>query len=180
MQMVRNTIVLAFISALALTGCSSNKKTPDLLSFKNSSTGPDEFAVLPGKSLQNPDDFTTLPAPTPGGSNLTDPTPDVDAVNALGGRGSLLERNGKLGADSALVNHASRFGLASGIRKTLASEDLEYRRRHNGRLLERWFSVNIYARAYRSQSLDRYLELRRLRLAGVRTPAAPPRVSTAQ
>ena len=180
MQMVRNYIVLAIISVLALTGCGLNKKTPDLLSFKNSATGPDEFAVLPGKPIQNPDNYTTLPTPTPGGSNLTDPTPDVDAVNALGGRGSLLERNGKLGADGALVSHAARFGMASGIRQTLASEDLEYRRRHNGRLLERWFSVNIYARAYKSMALDRYLVQRRLRLAGVRTPAAPPKDSAAQ
>lgn len=174
MQMARGTIAFAFISAFALAGCGINDKEPKLLNIKSSSAGPDEFSVLPGKPLQEPPDYAALPAPTPGGRNITDPTPDADAITALGGRGSLVERNGKLGADGALVNHASRFGLASGIRDTLAVEDLDFRRHHNGRLLERWFNVNVYYRAYKPMSLDRYLELQRFRRAGVRTPAAPP------
>jgi hypothetical protein len=45
---------------------------------------------------------------------------------------------------------------------------------NDGRLLERLFNVNVYFKAYRSQELDQYLELQRLRRLGIRTPAAPP------
>ncbi len=180
MQMARGTIAFAFISVLALAGCGNKDKIPQLMNIKSSTTGPDEFTVLPTKPLQAPKDYASLPAPTPGGSNLTDPTPDADAVAALGGRGSLLTRNGTLGADGGLVSHATRFGVASGIRETLAAEDLDYRRRHNGKLLERMLNVNVYAREYRPMALDRYRELKRLRRAGVRTPAAPPKESASQ
>ena len=47
--------------------------------------GPDEFAIVPTRSLQMPPDLAQLPAPTPGGGNITDPTPVADAVAVLGG-----------------------------------------------------------------------------------------------
>ena len=77
-------------------------------------------------------------------------------------------------ADQAFINHTTRFGLASDIRQTLATEDLAFRRRNNGRILERLFNVNVYFQAYESQSLDQYRELQRFRRLGVRTSAAPP------
>ena len=65
-------------------------------------------------------------------------------------------------------------GRSEAIRTELAEDDLEFRRRNNGRVLERVFNVNVYFRAYKRQSLDQYAELERFRRLGVRTPAAPP------
>jgi len=115
-----------------------------------------------------PDNYTTLPTPTKGGTNLVDPTPLADATIALGGNPAGGIRDG------GLVNHASRYGVSPGIRTALAKEDLEFRRKNDGRLLERVFNVNVYFKAYRKQSLDQYAELERLRRLGVRTSSAPP------
>lgn len=168
-QTMRAVVVLA-LAVAATAGCSRNG-TPDLLNFPASDDGPDEFTVLPTKPLQAPESYATLPAPTPGGTNLTDPTPEADAIAALGGRPSVLTR---ASADGALVRYAGRYGVAPAIRSELAVADLEYRRQNDGRLLERLFDVNVYYRAYRPLSLDQYRELERFRRAGIRTPAAPP------
>jgi hypothetical protein len=77
-------------------------------------------------------------------------------------------------ANGGLVSYASRFGRTADIRSTLAAEDLDFRRRHDGRLLERLFSVNVYYKAYAPMSLDQYQELERWRSAGVRNVGAPP------
>jgi hypothetical protein len=78
-------------------------------------------------------------------------------------------------SDGALLAYAGRDGVAADIRPTLAEEDVKYRRKNNGRLLERLFGVNVYYRAYRKQSLDQQAELERWRAAGAGTPSAPPR-----
>ena len=155
----------------ALTACSTGE--PDLLNLTASRSGPDEFAILPTKPLLAPPDYAALPVPTPNAGNRADPTPQADAVAALGGSRSALSGGGI--SDSALVGHAGRYGIASDIRADLAAADLEYRRRNDGRLLERIFNVSTYFSAYEAQSLDQYRELERLRSTGVRTPAAPPR-----
>lgn len=62
----------------------------------------------------------------------------------------------------------------SGIRGTLAAEDLEFRRKNDGRLLERVFNVNVYFDAYEPMSLDQHAELERWRAQGLLTPSAPP------
>lgn len=165
-------LALLLAAVLAVSACSGDKE-PKLLNVK-SGQGPDEFMILPGKPLQAPPDFAALPPPTPGGSNLTDPTPDQDAVAALGGNPSVLTRAGIPAADTGLLNHAGRYGIQSGIRAELAAADLEYRRQNDGRLLERLFNVNVYFKAYRPYELDQYSELARFRRAGIRTPAAPP------
>ena len=41
--------------------------------------GPDEFMVIPVKPLSPPKDYAALPAPTPGGANLTDRNPQEEA-----------------------------------------------------------------------------------------------------
>lgn len=151
---------------LALSACGRND--PRLLNIAASGEGPDEFAILPTRPLEMPPSFTELPTPTPGGANRTDPDPEADAIAALGGDITRAPQAG------GLVGYASRFGVSAGIRETLAAEDLEYRRRNDGRLLERIFAVNVYHRAYRPLALDRYAELERMRRAGIRTPAAPP------
>ena len=94
-------------------------------------------------------------------------------VCRLGGRPGAA--GGIPSGDSALYAHAARFGVESGIRSVLASEDLQWRRDNNGRVLERLFNVNVYYKAYRDQSLDQQAELQRWRKLGLRTPSAPPR-----
>jgi len=74
------------------------------------------------KPLTQPENYTELPQPTPGGANRADQTPLSDATIALGG-------NPAAGiVDGGLVNYASRFGRESTIREQLASEDLQFRR----------------------------------------------------
>lgn len=141
------------------------------MNLRSSTSGPDEFGILPTKPLAMPESLTELPAPTPGGTNLTDPTPREDAVAALGGNPA---RAGSTAGDAALLSRAGRFGTGTDIRDQLAAEDLDYRRTHNGRLLERLMNVSVYYRAYEPMSLDQAAELERWRRLGLRTPAAPP------
>ncbi len=164
----------ALVAALALSGCERGGKIPELMNIRSQTRSPDEFTVLPTKPLSMPDDLAALPEPTPGGNNITDPTPEADAVAALGGNPDALTPNGISSGSGALVSHAGRFGTAADIRQVLAAEDLDYRRKNDGRLLERIFNVNVYFKAYAPMSLDQYLELARWRKAGVRTVGAPP------
>ena len=164
-------IALVLGAALALASACSRGEEPNLVTFRTTQTGPDEFAILPTKPLQIPENIASLPEPTPGSANLTDPTPESDAIIALGGNpGTLSRRSG----DGALVSYASRFGVAPGIRQVMAQEDLAFRSANDGRLLERLFDVTIYYKAYAPQSLDQHRELQRFRRAGIRTPSAPP------
>lgn len=164
--------MLAVLVMAAVAGCSRNSE-PKLLNLSSSSNGPDEFAILPNKPLQEPASYSDLPAPTPGGVNRVDASPEADAIAALGGNPAVVAR-GISSSDAGLVNYASRQGRTPGIRQELAASDLEFRQRKQGRLLERAFNVNVYNRAYRGQSLNKYAELERFRRLGVRTPAAPP------
>lgn len=162
-------VIFAVIAAAMLAGCGNGDKLPQLMNIRSTTQGPDEFGILPPKALSLPDDLRALPEPTPGGANLTDPTPNADAIAALGGR-----PGAGAGGDAGLMNHVSRYGVASGIRATLASEDLTWRRDNNGRILERLFNVNVYYKAYKAQALDQQAELFRWRKRGVKTPSAPP------
>lgn len=163
--------MMTVIGVCLLGACARGDDAPSLMNLRANSSGPDEFAILPTRPLEIPQDLASLPAPTPGGLNRADPTPEADAIAALGGN---IARGGAGGG--ALLTHGTRYGIESGIRETLAQEDLAFRRANDGRLLERLFNVNVYYRAYREQSLDRYAELERMRRAGVRTPAAPPQI----
>ncbi len=162
-------VIFAVMAAAMLAGCGNGDKAPQLMNIRSSTQGPDEFGILPPKPLSLPTDLQALPEPTPGGANLTDPTPNADAIVALGGN-----PNGGAGGDGGLMNHVSRYGTNGGIRQTLASEDLQWRRDNNGRILERLFNVNVYYKAYKDQSLDQQAELFRWRKRGVKTPSAPP------
>lgn len=164
----------AMAALLVLSACAGDRE-PKLMNIRSASRSPDEFTVLPSKPLQMPEDVASLPEPTPGGANITDPTPEADAIAALGGRPEVLAAAAG-GANAGLIAHVSRFGVSADIRPVLAAEDLDYRRRNNGRLLERLAGVNRYFKAYRRMSLDKYAELERWRQAGVRTVAAPPPV----
>lgn len=175
MRSAQIVFAIAASALLVLTACARGDKVPELMNIRSSTGGPDEFTIVPPKALSMPESLTELPDPTPGGANRTDQHPIDDAVAALGGT---VNASGKIGAgDAALINYASRAGVAAGIRQTLAAEDLEYRRKHDGKLLERLFNLNVYFKAYRPYALDQYQELERWRKAGVRTPAAPPKVA---
>ena len=161
-------LILAVICATGLSACGNRDKAPRLMNITSNTAGPDEFGILPPKPLEMPEDLTALPDPTPGGENLTDPKPEVDAIIALGG-------NPESGAGAgAIVAAASRFGVERDIRATLAAEDLEWRKDNKGRPLERLFNVNVYYKAYEDQQLDQQAELWRWRKIGRRTPSAPP------
>ena len=162
---MRVTFLGLAVAVMGLAACSGG--TPTLMNLRNTESGPDEFSVVPTRELEIPG-TRDLPAPTPGGTNLADPTPEADAIAALGGNINAA------GSAGDLVSHASRFGVASDIRATLLAEDEAYRRQNNGRILNRIFGNNLYFEAYRGQSLDRYAELERLRRLGVQTPSAPP------
>ena len=83
-------IVMVMVAlALAVSAC-SKRDDIQLRKIKKTGNGPDEFAILPGKPLQAPENFTTLPTPTPGGTNLTDQNPNADGVAALGGNPAAL------------------------------------------------------------------------------------------
>ncbi len=162
---------IAAVAALAaLVGCTGGD--PKLMNI--STTTPDEFGVLPNKPLQAPANYTTLPAPTPGGANLVDPTPEADAVAALGGNPDRLTRGTIHPGEQGLLAYTTRYGVPADIRTTLAAEDLAWRKANNGRLLERMFNVNVYHDSYKRMALDQHLELQRLRRMGVWTPSAPP------
>ena len=164
------TLALAALAMLA--GCATRDSDPILMNAAAAHRGPDEFSILPTRPLQAPPDYRNLPQPTPGGRNLVDPDPRADAFAALGGRAPAA---GVPAADSALLAHTQRHGVQPGIREQLAAEDLQFRQRNRGRLLERLFGVNVYHRAYnRAQGLNQQTELERWRDGGRRTPAAPP------
>lgn len=179
MQIARGKITLALIAVLAMSACGGKPQTTDteLMNIRASGNGPDEFTILPTKALQSPDFAAALPAPTPGAGNLTDPTPKADAVAALGGNPARVAASGdgSIGrGDATLVSHARRYGANGAIRQALAADDLAFRRKHKGRVFERWFNLNVYYRVYNDVSLDQYRELERFRRLGVRTPSAPP------
>ena len=161
---------LLTICALALAGCSNEGKLMTLAS----DDGPEEFAIVPTRPLELPPDLAQLPAPTPGGANITDPHPEADAVAALGGNPGQLAAQGIGASDGALVNYASRLGRDPGIRIVTAREDLEWRSRHGRRLLEVLARTNVYYRAYEPMTLNSWTELERWRPTGVLLPAAPP------
>lgn len=96
--------VLAATLMLALSACGGSED-PQLMNLRSPSDGPDEFAILPPKPLQMPKSLASLPTPTPGGTNITDPTPEADAIVAMGGR------PGAGTNDTALVAYAARGGV---------------------------------------------------------------------
>ncbi|WP_171178792.1 DUF3035 domain-containing protein [Ruegeria sp. HKCCD8929] len=162
--------MIMLTAAIAVSGC-ANKGLKVLQSPAN---GPDEFAVLPVKPLTAPTDYQFLPAPTPGASNLTDPTPQADAVEALGGRASALASNGIPSSDQALVTASSRYGVPADTRQVLAQEDADFRKRRGRFTQIRLFPVDRYEQVYRKHSIDPYAQAEAFRKRGYPTPSAPP------
>ncbi|CAM3598273.1 DUF3035 domain-containing protein [Paracoccus nototheniae] len=167
-------LTIGFAAALGLAACGGE---PRLNNIKAGQNGPDEFAILPTRSLAMPPDLAVLPAPTPGGANITDPNPQGDAVAALGGNPDRLADRGIAAADQALVAHAGRVGTDPQIRETLAVSDAEWRARNGRRPLERVFGSSVYQRAYAPMALDAPTEQLRWQRAGAITSTAPAPVA---
>lgn len=163
-------LILSVGLMLTLAACAGGDR--GLRDLRSAGGGPDEFRVMPMGALILPSDLNNLPQPTPGGTNITDPTPVADAVAVMGGNPNALVPNGIPAGDSALVAAASRNGVDSAIRQTLASEDAAFRARQSRFGLFR--ARDRYFQAYARQALDAYAELTRFRNAGVATPSAPP------
>lgn len=168
--MRRATLTIGFLALAGLTACSGD---PHLMNLTAGQSSPDEFGILPTKQLSMPPDLALLPTPTPGGGNITDPTPHADAVAALGGNPAALNDRGIAASDQALVAYAARQGTDPNVRADLAVADLKYRQRHPRRPLEALFGTNVYQRAYRSVALDSPAEQLRWQRAGAITSTSP-------
>lgn len=170
MVMPRKTILI-LLAASMLAGCASRDEVT-LTKLRNTGNGPDEFSIIPGKPLQAPEDYGSLPTPAPGAANLTDQNPLADGLAALGGNPGAAATS--QAQNAALLNHAGRHGATTGIRQRLASEDRERRQKYGRVNVLRILPGDDYIQAYRGDWLDAYTEERRLRNRGVRTPASPP------
>lgn len=166
--------ILLTLGIVAFAGLSACSRDPHLMNTESGQDGPDEFAILPTRPLTMPADLNVLPAPTPGGANITDPAPMGDAVAALGGNPAQLAAQGIGAGDAALIAYAGRTGTAPGIRQQLAEEDVAWRAGNSRRMLEIVAGTGVYMRAYRPMALDANAELERWRRAGAQVPSAPP------
>jgi hypothetical protein len=160
---------IAIAGVMGLSACGSNQ----LMNIETGQNSPDEFAILPTRALSMPPDLALLPAPTPGGANITDPNPNADAVAALGGNPARLANQSVAAADGALIAHATRRGTDPAIRKRLADSDAEWRSRNKRRPLEALFGTTVYQRAYRPLALDSQTEQQRWQRAGAITQTSP-------
>jgi hypothetical protein len=161
---------LIFILVLNLAACGE----VSLRDLADPSAGPEEFEILPNKPLVSPENYKTLPIPTPGSANLVDATPKKDAIAALGGKPSLLDANTVPRSDTALVANATRYGVPAGIRAQTTTEDEEFRKRRGRFSNIRLFKTDRYGSVYKRQTLDARKTLDASRRAGVKTPTAPP------
>jgi hypothetical protein len=165
---MRRIVLLALIT-LAISAC-ANRGLRDL---QPPGSGPDEFLLKPANPLARPADYTTLPAPTPGETNLADRSAIDESVTAFGGRPE--PEGGAIPArDGGLVQYASRLGVDPNIRSDLAEADADFRRRKARFTQIRIVPVDRYNEAYRREALDADVEARRWRRAGARTPSSPP------
>lgn len=156
-------------AAFGLAACGE----PSLRNLQNPGDGPDEFIVVPVLPLQQPEDTTTLPKPTPGGSNRSDQQPSSDAAIALGGQ--LGSPNAPIpSVESGLVSYAQRNGVDPSIRAKLAEEDAAFRKRQGRFTQIRIIREDIYERAYRRQALNPFTVANSYRRAGIPVPSAPP------
>ncbi len=162
---------IALMTLVVVAACS---RAPNSVDKDAINQGPDEFSILPARPLEMPQNYSALPAPTPGGTNITDPDPKGDAIAALGGRPSAASAGGVPASDSALVAAASRYGVPADIRAVVASEDAALLKRATDGGFFGFITRSSYFKVYAQQALDAFAELLRFRAAGVQTPSAPP------
>ena len=163
--------LIILTTTVALAGCGSK----GLRELQQPGAGPDEFLVMPAKPLTPPENYTSLPTPTPGGANLTDQNPQADAVAALGGNPTALNVGAEIpNSDGALVTASSRYGVDPTVRATLAAEDAAFRKRENRTARFKLFNVDRYEEAYKKQAINPFQINNIFRNAGAGTPSAPP------
>lgn len=160
------------VLALILVAACGNTDRP-LRDLRSASGGPDEFAVIPYDPLEIPE-TRTLPTPTPGGTNRADPTPNADAIRALGGSPAAQVAGGIPAGDAALVTQARRYGASATIRAELAAADEARLNRARTSNIFNPLGRDRYFPAYSRDALDAFAELERLRAAGIAVPVPPP------
>ena len=117
-------VAALFLFPLVLGACANT----GLRDIQTPALGPDEFMILPVKPLSQPSDYSALPVPTPGQSNLTDRDAVAEGIIAFGGKPEAA--GGAVPArDAALVQQAGRLGVAPGIRQDLSEADESFRKR---------------------------------------------------
>ncbi len=158
-------VITGLCVAAALTGCGKS----ELRLFEERKNAPDEFLLLPAGALEDPADYTTLPSPTPGGSNLTDRDPQAEAIAALGGNAAAAGSSG----DSALLTATNRYGVQGDIRQELSEEDEKLRKRNAFLINLKLFPTDKYAEIYEKQTLDAEEAAIVFQNAGIPTPNAP-------
>ncbi len=175
MRSTRLGIAMATAIGLALSGCISGGDSDYILKPKPGGTLDitNELSAAPTRPIELPGSVASLPPPGSGQRDRAQQDPAADAVAVLGGS-SGARTTGIPESDFQFVSHVSRMGVNSNIRLVLEAEDREFRRGRRGRVLERWFNVNLYLQAYQSMTLDQQAELERLRKANIRVPNAPP------
>lgn len=162
-------LAFLFVLPVLVAGCAN----VGLRELQSTSKGPDEFGIQPVGALQEPANYTELPAPTPGGANRVDRSALADGAKAFGG--NLGDANAPVPAsDGALVQYVSRLGVSPNIRETLAETDAAFRKRKSRFTQYRIVPVDRYNQAYRREALDAQAEMNRWRNAGARVPSAPP------
>ncbi|MCT4610920.1 MAG: DUF3035 domain-containing protein [Pelagimonas sp.] len=166
---------LAILACVGLAACAgTDGPSRPLNDLRTGSGKPEEFGILPVKPLVQPENYASLPEPTPNGANRSDLTPKADAVAALGGNPNRLNAGTAIPrSDTALINRVSRNGRSDTVRQELAEQDAAHRK---AKSRFTWSIVprDNYARAYRGERLEPYSWLGRFRRAGAQTPAAPP------
>ncbi len=157
---------------MAVTACGRDKEIFDKNGdFKIRDAGPDEFAIVPTKELEIPEDTTTLPEPALGSVNRVDLVPQKDAVAALGGQPDRLDSTLVANDEQALIAAASRNGVSADIRDQIAEDDKKFNKRNRRKNFERWFGFGSRLKTYQNESIEQTQELNRLRRQGVRTPS---------
>lgn len=153
---------------LVLSACGE----PKLRELRSPSDGPDEFRIVPNLPLEQPENYTDLPAPTQG-ANRADQQPLADIAAALGGSAG-SPTAAIPAADTGIVSYASRAGVNPDIRTTLAQEDAAFRKRRGRFSNIKLFPEDRYELVYERQSLKPHAVANQFRRAGIPVVSAPP------
>ena len=111
-----------------------------------------------------------MPRPTPGCTYRADPTPNADAIAALGGSAVAQVAGGIPANDAGLVARVSRYGVDPAIRAQLAAADEARLDRARATNVFNPLGRDRYFPAYAGQALDAFAERERLGNLGIAVP----------